>query len=191
MAAGTAKLRSVAHELTKFGTIGVLALVVNAVATNVAWKLMPGSKLTGSIIGTVIATVVSYIGNRYWTYKDRDSIGKHRELVLFAVVNAIGMLIESMPLAVTAYVLDMNNSILAANIAKYLFGVPLAMVFRLWTYRTWIFPKVDLAVADTQYQYDAGQPLPTSQLPTSTAAAMNGRHRRSGSGELMFPGGGR
>ena len=180
LTASGAKLRSVAHELTKFGTIGALALVVNAIATNIMWKFMPGSKLTGSIVGTIIATVVSYIGNRYWTYKDRDSIGKHREMVLFAVVNALGMLIESMPLAVTAYVLSMNDSILAANVAKYVFGVPLAMVFRLWTYRTWIFPKVDPTVADTQYQYDAAEPLPTSQLPLSA-----GRYPRSGSGELL------
>ena len=153
LAAGSAKIRAAAHELTKFGTVGVLALVVNAVATNAMWKVDPGSKITGSVIGTVIAAGVSYLGNRYWTYKDRDSIGRHRELLLFAVVNGIGMLIESMPVAVFDYVLGMDGT-LASNVAKYFVGVPLAMVFRLWSYRTWVFPKVDQAAAVTPFQYD-------------------------------------
>jgi putative flippase GtrA len=153
LAVGGAKMRAALHELTKFGTIGALALVVNAIATNAMWKVDPGSKITGSIIGTVIATGVSYLGNRYWTYKDRDSIGRNRELLLFAVVNGIGALIESVPLAVFDYVLGMNGT-LASNIAKYILGVPLAMVFRLWTYRTWVFPKVATAEAVAQYQYN-------------------------------------
>lgn len=179
LAAVTTKLRSAAHELGKFGTVGVLSLLINAVATNIFWKLDPGSTITGSILGTIIATGVSYVGNRFWTYKDRDSIGRHRELILFAVVNGIGMLIESVPLAFSTYVLDMHST-LAANVAKYIVGVPIAMVFRLWTYRTWIFPKVDQAAAAVQFQYDAGQPLPTSQLPTETS-----NHPRSGSGQLQ------
>ena len=176
LAAGSAKIHAAAHELTKFGTVGLLSLVVNAVATNVMWRFDPGSKLTGSIIGTVIATVVSYLGNRYWTYKDRDSIGRHRELVLFAVVNGIGMLIESIPLAFFDYVLHMEST-LAANVAKYVVGVPLAMVFRLWTYRTWIFPKGDEDAADAQFYYDADQPLPVFQPDVTNW------HSRSGAGE--------
>jgi putative flippase GtrA len=181
LATGSAKMREAAQELTKFGTIGALSLVVNAVATNVMWKFDPGSKLTGSIIGTVIATVVSYLGNRYWTYKDRDSIGRHRELVLFAVVNGIGMLIESVPLAFFDYILNMDST-LAANVAKYIVGVPLAMVFRLWTYRTWIFPKGAEAAADAGYefQYDVDeQVLPISQ------AELAEWYARSGSGDLL------
>jgi hypothetical protein len=33
------------------------------------------------------------------------------------------------------------QSVLATNIANYVFGLPLGMLFRLWTYRTFIFPK--------------------------------------------------
>jgi hypothetical protein len=46
------------------------------------------------------------------------------------------------------------NGTLASNVAKYILGVPLAMGFRLWTYRTWVFPKADESVAATQYHYD-------------------------------------
>lgn len=173
------RIRHAAHELGKFGAVGLIALVVNAVVSNVGWHLVPQKPLLGSIVGTIVATVVSYIGNRFWTYNDRDSIGRTRELVLFFVVNGIGMLIETVPLAVSQYMLHFEGP-LANNVAKYVFGMPLGMVFRLWTYRTWIFPKVDPALAEGQYQYATpAAPVPTSQLPTAANT------RRSASGELL------
>lgn len=87
------RLRSAAHELAKFGTIGLIALVVNALVTNLCWQAIPHKPVIGSVVGTVVATIVAYLGNRFWTYKDRDSIGRSRELVLFFAVNGIGMLI--------------------------------------------------------------------------------------------------
>jgi putative flippase GtrA len=179
------RLRSAAHELAKFGTIGLIALVVNAVVTNLCWQAIPHKPVIGSVVGTVVATVVAYLGNRFWTYKDRDSIGRSRELVLFFADNGIGMLIETVPLAFSQYVLHYDGA-LANNVAKYIFGLPLGMVFRLWTYRTWIFPKADPVLAEVEYQYpySSGEPMPTSQLPV--AAATGPRHKRSGSsGDLL------
>ena len=170
------RVRRATHELAKFGTIGLIALVVNFVVTNLSWHAIPHKPVIGSVIGTVAATVVAYLGNRFWTYKDRDSIGRSRELVLFFAVNGIGMLIETVPLAFSQYILHFDGA-LANNAAKYVFGMPLGMVFRLWTYRTWIFPKADPALAD-QYQFAPAEPLPTSQLPTSVG-------QRSGSGDLF------
>jgi len=176
------RLRSAAHELAKFGTIGLIALVVNAVVTNLCWQAIPHKPVIGSVVGTVVATIVAYLGNRFWTYKDRDSIGRSRELVLFFAVNGIGMLIETVPLAFSQYVLHYDGA-LANNVAKYIFGLPLGMVFRLRTYRTWIFPKADPALAEAQFQYAAAEPVPTSQLPVATSGP---RHKRSGnSGDLL------
>ncbi|MGH6654288.1 MAG: GtrA family protein [Actinocrinis sp.] len=179
------RLRRATHELAKFGTIGLIALVVNMVVTNLCWQAIPQKPVIGSVVGTVVATIVAYIGNRFWTYKDRDSIGRSRELVLFFLVNGIGMLIETVPLAFSQYVLHFDGA-LGNNVAKYMFGMPLGMVFRLWTYRTWIFPKTDPALAEAQFQFDTAgvrtAPLPTSQL---TSEVDGPRHRRSGSGDLL------
>jgi putative flippase GtrA len=175
----SARIRRAGPELSKFGSIGALAFVVNIVATNAMWHAMPSKRIVGSIVGTAFAIVVTYIGNRFWTYKDRDSIGRQREMVLFVTVNLIGMLIENVPLAVSQYVVHWDST-LASNVAKYIIGTPLGMVFRLWTYRTWIFPKAQPALADAEFQFETSPPLPTSQLPTPA-----GRHRRSGSGELL------
>ncbi len=182
--AAIVRLRRAAHELAKFGTVGLIALVVNALVTNLCWQAIPHKPVIGSVVGTVAAMIVAYVGNRFWTYKDRDSIGRTRELVLFFVVNGIGMLIETVPLAFSQYVMHYDGA-LANNVAKYFFGLPFGMVFRLWCYRTWIFPKADpvLAGAEYQYQYaEAPAPLPTSQLPLAATATSGPRHKRAGSG---------
>jgi putative flippase GtrA len=175
----SARVRRAGPELSKFGSIGAIAFVVNILATNVMWHAVPSKRIIGSIVGTAIAIMVTYIGNRFWTYKDRDSIGRSREMALFVTVNLIGMLIETVPLAVSQYIVHWDST-LASNVAKYIIGTPLGMVFRLWTYRTWVFPKVQPALVENEFQFETGEPLPTSQLPPG-----GGRHRRSGSGELL------
>lgn len=180
--AAYARVRRGFHELAKFGTIGAIALVVNMLVTNLCWQAIPHKPVIGSVVGTVVATIVAYLGNRFWTYKDRDSIGRSRELVLFFAVNGIGMLIETVPLAFSQYILHFDGA-LANNVAKYVFGMPLGMIFRLWTYRTWIFPKADPALAGEQFQFPATEPVPTSQLPLVPSASP--RHKRSGSGDLL------
>ena len=128
------------HELAKYGTVGLTALAVNIVATNLAWHAMPDAKLPDSIIGTGVGTLVAYVGNRFWTYKECDSISRGREFFLFVFINCIGMMIETVPLSVSTYLLHLDGT-LASNVAKFGFGTSLGMVFRLWTYRTWVFPQ--------------------------------------------------
>jgi putative flippase GtrA len=188
----SARVRKAGPELSKFGSIGAIAFVVNILATNAMWHAMPSKRIIGSIVGTAVAIVVTYIGNRFWTYKDRDSIGRHREMALFVIVNLIGMLFESLPLAVAQYIVHWDTT-LEANVAKYIIGTPLGMVFRLWTYRTWIFPPAQPALADAEFQFETGAPVrgagahagSSEPLPTSELPATEGRHRRSGSGELL------
>jgi putative flippase GtrA len=128
------------HELAKYGTVGLTALAVNILTTNLAWRIVPYNKLTDSIIGTGIGTVVAYFGNRFWTYKECDSISRSREFLLFVGINAVGMLIETIPLTVSTYVLHFDGT-LASNLAKFGCGTTMGLAFRLWTYRTWVFPQ--------------------------------------------------
>jgi putative flippase GtrA len=130
------------HEFAKFGIVGAIALVVNVAAFNALWSAFPQNALTATIISTVAASIVAYIGNRYWTYRDRDSIGRGREVVLFFVVNGVATVVQTICVAVAHYVLGMRSQ-LAGNVANYVVGMPLGMLFRLWTYRTFIFPKVE------------------------------------------------
>jgi putative flippase GtrA len=57
----------------------------------------------------------------------------------FVVVNLIGMVIVVAPLGVSWYLLGLHDP-LSYNISTNVVGIGLAMVFRFWAYRTWVFP---------------------------------------------------
>ncbi|WP_420095844.1 GtrA family protein, partial [Brevibacterium sediminis] len=50
----------------------------------------------------------------------------------------VGMIITVIPLGVTWYLLDMRDQ-LTYNISTNVIGIGLAMIFRFYAYRTWVF----------------------------------------------------
>ena len=58
------------------------------------------------------------------------------------VVNAIGMVITVLPLGVTWYLLNLRDPI-SYNISTNIVGIALAMAFRFYAYRTWVFKEAD------------------------------------------------
>lgn len=128
------------HELSKFGTVGAVALVVNMAVFNAMLFLVKDKQIIATIASTVVATFVAYLGNRYWTYKDRDKIDVHREMIFFFLINGVAAVIEVMFVFISKYGLHQDSNI-AVNVAKYCFGLPLGMLFRLYCYRTFVFPE--------------------------------------------------
>ena len=84
--------RRLARELAKFGTVGLVALVVDVGTFNLL-RFAGGEgplydkPLTAKVISVVLATIVAYLGNRFWTYRNRRHQGYLREYVLFFVFN--------------------------------------------------------------------------------------------------------
>jgi putative flippase GtrA len=128
------------HEVGKFGTVGAIALVVNSGVFNAFLVVVPDKQIYARVIATTVATCVTYVGNRYWTYRDRDRTGRRREMFFFFLVNGIAMVIEVLFVFISKYGLGQDGA-LAMNIASYVFGLPLGMVFRLYCYRTFVFPE--------------------------------------------------
>ena len=128
------------HELSKFGVVGAIALAVNMAVFNVYIAVAPSKQIFATIASTVVATCVAYVGNRYWTYKDRNKMDRHREMIFFFLINGVAAVIEVMFVFISKYGLGQNGA-LAMNAAKYVFGLPLGMLFRLYCYRTFVFPE--------------------------------------------------
>ena len=128
------------HELSKFGAVGAVALVVNMGVFNSLLVAFKDKQLVATVVSTVVATFVAYLGNRYWTYKDRDKIDRRREMIFFFLINGVAAVIEVVAVFVTKYGLGHDGQI-AVNVAKYGFGLPLGMLFRLYCYRTFVFPE--------------------------------------------------
>jgi putative flippase GtrA len=134
------------HELSKFGAVGAIALAVNMCVFNVYIAMAPSKQIFATIVSTVVATCVAYVGNRYWTYKDRDKMERHREMLFFFLINGVAAVIEVMFVFISKYGLGQNGA-LAMNAAKYVFGLPLGMLFRLYCYRTFVFPEAEVVPA--------------------------------------------
>ena len=133
------------HELAKFGVVGAVAFVVDVTVFNLlrfhgGAGVLYEKPLTAKVISTVVATIVAYLGNRFWTFRDRERVGYAREYALFFVFNAIGLLIAVTCLWFTHYVLGLTSP-LADNISANVIGLGLGTLFRFWAYRRWVFPE--------------------------------------------------
>ena len=148
------------REVAKFGIVGGLSYVVT-VAVNYAYLIFQkNDELTAYIVANIVATGVAYLGNRYWTYKERES-GGTREMALFVAINGIAIAIQTGITALTYYVLGMNSH-LEIFFSKFILAIGVGMAFRFWCYRTFIFPNVEPALASDEFQYS--DPIPASTL---------------------------
>ncbi|GAB3461653.1 GtrA family protein [Streptomonospora sediminis] len=132
------------RELAKFGTVGGAAYVVQVPATNFCWLVLDAPPLAGQAMGVLVATVVAFFGNRYWTFRHRARTGLAREYGLFFVFNAVGLAIQLGCLGTSVYLLGFDGP-LAQNIAGNVVGVGLGSLFRFWSYRRWVFPAPPVA----------------------------------------------
>lgn len=133
------RVAGLAAEVGKFGSVGALAYVVQLAVTNLVWGLSDLPLLVGQVVGTSCAIAVAFVGNRFWTFRDRARTGYGRETLLFLVMNGVGMLIQVGCLGFAVYVLGWEGQ-LAGNIAGNVVGVGLGTLFRFFSYRTWVFP---------------------------------------------------
>ena len=146
--------RVLVHEVAKFGIVGAFNYVLDVGLFN-ALVLGPldHRPLTAKTISTVVAVMSSYFLNRHWTFSHRVSTGHPRELGIFVLLSAIGLAIALACLGFSEYVLD-QHSLLARNIAGNVIGVALAMVFRFWSFKRWVFlPPLD----DDDRSHDAAE----------------------------------
>ena len=87
-----------------------------------------------------VSILVAYMGNRHWTWKDRQRTGARREITLFFVINGIALIFGVTSLAISRYVLGFESA-LSDNIAANVIGVGLGTLFRFYMYRTVVFKK--------------------------------------------------
>jgi len=139
-ARATGAVRRLGAEVAKFGTVGMMAFVIDIGLFNVLRAgVLTDSPLTAKGISALVATAFAFLANRHWTYGDRARTGYGRETALFVVTNIAALLIAWACLATTHYLLGLDSQ-LADNISGNVIGVGLGTLFRFWVYRTWVFP---------------------------------------------------
>ncbi|MGV9254553.1 GtrA family protein [Streptomyces sp. NPDC003697] len=125
------------REAAKFGAVGGAGLLVNLLVFNLVRHVTDLQVVRASVIATVVAIVFNYVGFRYFTYRDRDKSGRTREMGLFVLFSAAGLVIENGVLYLATYGFGWDSP-LQSNVFKFL-GIAVATLFRFWSYRTWVF----------------------------------------------------
>lgn len=132
-------------EAIKFGIVGLTGVALQFVVFNVLRYGGPGGRgvlidkpITAQVIAILAATVVTYLGNRYWTYRHREKGNPARELPIFILLNAIAIGIGAVCLAFSHYILQLTSP-LADNLSGNVIGLGLGTLFRFWSYRRFVF----------------------------------------------------
>ena len=157
------RFRQIIHEFAKFGVIGVIGLLI----TNLGYALFHGKfgmgPVSSATVATIIATCVTYVGNRYWSFKHRERTTVAREGSIFFVLNGIGLLIQDAVVAFNYYILGLSGNKLAEFLALNA-GIGLATLFRFWSYRKFVWAEKTGDGGTTVAE--GGTPLPDKPLPT-------------------------
>ncbi|MEU3793453.1 GtrA family protein [Streptomyces fructofermentans] len=154
------------REIAKFGAVGGAGLLVNLVTFNLVRSTTDLQVVRASVIATVVAIVSNYIGFRYFTYRDRDKSGRTKEMSLFMLFSAVGLVIENGILFAATYGLGFDSP-LASNVFKFV-GIGIATLFRFWSYRTWVFRALPAREAVASAESFLEQPqryLPEDRAP--------------------------
>lgn len=134
------------HEVAKFGVVGLIAFTVDVGTFNVlrfhgGTGLLYEKPITAKVVSTVLATIVAYVGNRFWTFRHRDRVGYAREYLLFFLLNAVGLAIAVGCLAISHYGFNLRGPV-ADNVSANGVGLVLGTLFRFWAYRRWVFREI-------------------------------------------------
>ncbi len=139
----TAKLTAALRKGGAFLVVGAIGFLVDAGTYNVLvfWGgagPMFHAPLAAKIIAIGVATVVTYLGNKWWTYRDKRGGDPWREYALYAVFNLVAIGLQLGCLGFSRYVLDLATPA-SDNISGTLIGQIVAVVFRYWAYDRFVF----------------------------------------------------
>lgn len=140
-----------------------------AIFYSLSLTILEQKPVVAKIFSGVVATILSYILNREWSFKHRGGRERHHEALLFFTISGIGVVIAAAPLWIANNVFDIRSSasfttiLIVDFILNYIIGNLLQMVFRFWSFRRWVFPE------DTRDHERIAQPE-TTELPDEDPA---------------------
>jgi putative flippase GtrA len=164
-------------ELAKFGLVGGIAAVVDLGGAGYLHGAVGMGPLSAKAISISVATVLSYVGNRFWTFRHRANHALLREWAVFFLLNAMGLVIAEATIGFAYYVLGFHGS-LAFNLASVA-GTGLGTIFRFWSYKKWVF------IAPKTLTGELPEQIP--ELGSSGTSSSPGRSPRAASSRAASP----
>lgn len=139
------------RELVKFAVVGGTTFIIDtAIFLGLKHSVLETKPIVSKVIATMIATIVSYVLNREWSFRTRGGRVRHHEAALFFLISGVAIAVTAAPLGVSRYLLDLtvpNVSPFTQEVADFVsaqvIGTILAMAFRWWAFRRFVFPHAD------------------------------------------------
>ena len=147
------------HEVAKFGIVGAIGYVVQLGVQNALWPGHGLGPLTALVIAYAVATVVTFVGNRWWAFKHRKGSGLGHEAVQFIALNVVGIFIQAGVVALVVHGMGHTDR-LSYNVATTI-GIGIGTMFRLFTYRVFVFRAQPSSGAAEELQPATTGPLNT------------------------------
>ncbi len=138
------------NELIKFAIVGGTTFVVDTVIYySLIFTVLEPKPVVARVISGVIATILSYILNREWAFKNRGGRERHHEALLFFGISGIAVLLTAAPLWAANNVFDMRENLEGLDLVildfvlAFIIGNLIGMGFRFWALRRFAFPEED------------------------------------------------
>jgi putative flippase GtrA len=131
------RVRTMLPEILKFLVVGGLGTVIDLGGAALLHSKYHFEPLAAKAVSVTLATLFTYLGSRFWTFRERENQSMRREAVLFFVLNVVGLLIAEAVIGLVTYVMGLRGS-LEYNAASFI-GTGLGTIFRFYAYRKWVF----------------------------------------------------
>lgn len=166
-------VRLLIKEITAFGVIGILNLVLDTVLFNLllAWNKGLGPN-SASLISTTVCTLLAYFGNRHLSFSHRARTGFARESSFFFAVNIVALVGQQLILALFSYPLHYKDDTLVMNIVR-LGTIGLGTIFRFWAYKRFVFLPPE--AGDAAPEHESAEHEPPDEDPREPTAASTAR----------------
>lgn len=136
------------RELIKFLMVGGSTWVIDTVVfLLLKVTVLEAKPVTAKVIAVLVATMVSYVLNREWSFRTRGGRERHHEAALFFLISGAGVAVYSAPLWISRYVLELQEpfvSLVAQESADFvagqIVGTLVGMAFRWWAFRRFVWP---------------------------------------------------
>jgi putative flippase GtrA len=131
--------RILLKEIGAFGVVGAVGLVVDLGIYNL---LLHDGSIKAKTISTILATIVTYFGNRYWSFSHRARTNIGRETSFFFAINLAWLGVTDAVIAIVSYPLGYRTDRLALNLAGILM-IGIGTLVRFWAYKRFVFLHPD------------------------------------------------
>jgi putative flippase GtrA len=138
------RLTELIPELARFGVVGATGAIIDLGGAAYLHGALGIGPLSAKALSITVATLVTYLGSRFWTFRHRVNQALLREGSLFVLLNVVGLVIAEMVIGLTTYGFGFKSA-LAYNAASVL-GTGLGTIFRYFAYKRWVFLAAPTAV---------------------------------------------